>query len=486
MQISVCRAILLVSLAVFPPLAEAGAPLRPQGVTYVIPIKDVIDSGLLYVIRRGVAEAGKAGAGAIVFDVDTPGGRVDVTEEIINTLGSVQVPTYTFVNPNAISAGAIIAMATDHIYMAPGARIGDAMPLMVSPFGSVEEMSEATREKMVSYVAALIRSQAQRRNHDPKLAEAMVRRESGYKVGDEVICPTGQLLTLTSQDAERRAGSDNRPLLSEGTAGDLHELLRKIGREDTRVVRLEVTGAERVARWIEALSVLLLAGGLLGLYIEFKTPGFGLPGILGFILLAIWFWGHHIAGLAGMEEIVLFIIGAILVLVEVLVIPGFGLAGVAGIAMMIVAVVLSMVEHYPGGPWCPSLGQLQSASVQLGSSLLIMGAAALLIGRYLPGTPIFRRLILSKATDRASGFQSSEETGLPVGTEGMTVNELRPSGTGLFGDRRIDVMTRGDFVKANTRIRIAEVRGSRVVVEPVSGEAPRPLESKPGNAPQTA
>jgi len=184
--------------------AAVAAANAASDVVYVIPIHDMIERGLVYVVRRGVEEAVRQDAAAIVFDMDTPGGRLDAAEEIINIIGSVKVPTYTFVNPSAISAGAIIAMGTDHIYMAPGSRIGDAMPIMMSPFGQVQEMSEALEEKSVSYVASLIRSTAERKAHDPQLAESMVRRKQEFKVGDEIIKRAGELLTLTNKEAEKK------------------------------------------------------------------------------------------------------------------------------------------------------------------------------------------------------------------------------------------------------------------------------------------
>jgi membrane-bound serine protease (ClpP class) len=444
---------------------DAAPPSGPSGTVYVIPIKDVIDNALLYVIRRGLDEAEAVKADAIVFDMDTPGGRLDSAEEILGMLRGLKIPTYTLVNPNAISAGAIIAMATDHIYMTPGSKIGDAMPIMLSFLGEVQQMPEAVEEKSVSYVAAMIRAAAQHRGHDPQLAEAMVRRDTEYKIGEEIISKKGQLLTLTNKDAERRLGPSGRPLLSEGTVKDLDELLAVIGRSHAEQVVLSVSTAEEIARFIESFSVIILALGLLGLYVEFKTPGFGFPGIAGIILLAVWFWGYHIAGLAGMEEIAIFLCGLTLLLIEIFLIPGFGWAGLSGIALIIFSILMAMVEYYPGEPWYPTFPKFRLPLTNFGLATILSTAGLLLVGRYFPRTRLFQKIVLQSATVRAEGFRSSEDTTPLIGHQGVAQTPLRPSGRALFGTILLNVVTRGDFIQAGEEIVIAETHGNRIIVE---------------------
>jgi membrane-bound serine protease (ClpP class) len=455
----------LAQTAVSTPAAPPATP-GSAGKVYVIPIVGVIDDALIYVIRRGLDEAEAERADAIVFDMDTPGGRLDSAEEILNMLHGLKVPTYTFVNPNAISAGAIIAMGTDHIYMAPGSRIGDAMPIMISFMGDVQEMPASIEEKSVSYVAALMRAAAQQKGHDPQLAEAMVRRDTEYKIGDDVISKKGQLLTLTNHDAERPVGPERKPLLSSGTVEDLDALLDVIGKADCDVIELTVTSAERVARWIESVSVILLGLGLLGLYIEFKTPGFGLPGILGLLLLAVWFWGSHIAGLAGLEEVTLFLLGLALVLIEIFFIPGFGWAGITGIVLILVAILMGMVDFYPGEPWIPTFPKFRLPLVKLGLATILATVGVLLAGRFLPRTRLFQRLVLEASTAREQGFAASPETVSLVGLTGVAQTPLRPGGVATFGARRLDVVSRGDFLPAGAEIVIAEAHGNRIIVEP--------------------
>ena len=440
-------------------------PAGGGGIVYVIPIRDVIDDALLYVIRRGINEAADNNAAAIVFDMETPGGRVDTAEDILNMLRSLKIPTYALVNRNAISAGAIIAMATDHIYMTPSSKIGDAMPIMISMFGEVQSMPESIEEKQVSYVAAMIRAAAQHKGHNPELAVAMVRRDSEFKIGDEVISKKGHLLTLTNVDAERPVGPDKKPLLSEGTVNDLDELLQKIGRSNASVVELQVTAAEEIAQFIESISIVLLGLGLLGIYLEFKLPGVILPGALGALFLAIWFWGSHIAGLAGMEEIALFILGLILLIAEIFFIPGFGFLGMAGIAMMVFGILMGMVEHYPGAPTVPPLPEFHVPVLKLTGALVLAGLGVLLASRFLPKTSLFGKLVLQSATSRSEGFQAADDTTNLIGVRGVATTLLRPAGSANFSGRLVNVVTRGDFIEAGDQIVIVEAHGNRIIVE---------------------
>lgn len=446
-------------------------PERPNAPVFVIPIEGPIEPALLYVIRRGAAEAERDRAAAVIIRMDTPGGTVDAAEKIVRVIADLSAPTYTLVEKNAISAGAIIALATDHIYMEPGSKIGDALPILMTPFGSPQQMPEGIEEKSVSYVAGLIRSTAQRKGHDDRLAEAMVRRENEYRVDDWIVSPSNQLLTLTNLEAERLVGDPPRPLLSSGTVTNLEDLLNRMGLSGHPVRELNVTAAERVARVIAGLAPLLLMGGLLGLYIEIKTPGFGLPGILGILCLAMFFWGHHIAGLAGREEMLLFMLGLILLLIEVFVTPGFGWLGTLGLMLMTASMLGSMMESAPEGSWLPRPDQWQGPLLKLVGALVVTMIAGALIGRRLPRIRAMRPLVLDDAMSRTQGYTASSLHAELTGQTGRTLTPLRPSGAARFGMRRVDVVTRGDFIEADRPVRVTEVAGSRVIVEPVSKES---------------
>ncbi len=443
-----------------------------EGKVYLIPIHGMIEKGLIYVIRRGVMEAERVKADAVVFTMDTHGGGVKAAENIVHMIENLSMPTYTFVEHNAISAGAIIAFATDHIYMTPGSKIGDAMPVMQSATGGAQDIPDDMNEKVVTFVSAMIRASAQRKGHDPKLGECMVRRELEYKIGKEMICPEGEILTLTNVEAERFVGKgkERRRLLTEGTVENLDALLEQINLSEAEVVKMEVTEAERVARYIAAMAPILMMIGMVGIYTEIKTPGFGIPGLIGGLCLALFFWGHHIAGLSGMEDVVIFGIGVALLIAEVFVIPGFGVAGILGLTLVLWSLLKAMVEHYPGGPLLPTMGQLQLPLQNLSLGIILAAGGAYVAGRFLPKSTLFHKLVLDEATTKERGYQSSSDTTHLIGLEGITLSDLYPAGAVRVGEQRLDVLTRGEFVDKDTRIKVVESHGSRIIVEALPEE----------------
>ena len=456
-------------LALLPAVCSAAAPdtaaPAADAPVYVIPVHGQIEGALLYVLRRGFAEAAQQQAAAIVLRMDTPGGTLAAASEIVRSIQASPIPVYTFVEKDAFSAGAIIALSTKAIYMAPGAVIGDALPIMLSPIGGVQEMPEGVEEKAVSAVAALVRSAAQAAGHDPELAEKMVRREIEFKIGDEVVSPAGRLLPLTAEEAAR-PGREGKPRLSAGTVPDLPAVLAQLGLAGRRLVDLQITSSEKLARMIAGAAPILMIIGFLGIYIEIKTPGLGLPGILGAACLALFFWGHHIAGLAGLEDLVLLIIGLALILVEVFLLPGFGFAGVFGIALVFVSLVGAMVRVIPGsGAWLPAWADLQLPIFKTGLALVGSGAGALLLGRFLPRSRLFGRLALAAENSAGAGYTAGPDTTPLVGRTGTALTPLHPAGAARFDGERLDVVTGGEFLPAGTGVRIIEARGSRIVVQ---------------------
>ncbi len=435
-----------------------GTPL-----VYIIPIRKMIEPALLYVVRRGVDEATRKNANAIIFEMDTPGGAVNAAEGIVNAITRTKIPTYTFVANDAFSAGAIIALATKHIYMAPGSVIGAATPMMMGPTGGVKEMPEEVQEKMTSAVAALVRSAAEQGGHDKQLAEAMVRADMEYSVNGTVVSEEGRLLTLTNEEAAQLVGEDQRPLLSEGTVKDIDALLEAIGLSNAEKRVLEVTAAERLARLIAGIAPILMMIGLGGLWLEIKTPGFGIFGIAGITCLLLFFFGHHIAGLSGMENVLLFALGTILLAIEVFITPGFGFMGISGLLLVFVSFISAMSEHMPG-KWRPINFSPETFSIPfLKVTLSFVGALALvsLAGKFLPQTRMFQGLALGSVVPDA------EEDGTLLGLEGIAHSDLRPGGTAYFGERKIDVVTHGDYIASQSPIRVTEVHGNRIVVDEI-------------------
>jgi len=459
------------------PAATTGSIAAASGsgkLVYQLPIKEMIEPSLVYILRRGFMEAEAAGADAIVFIMDTPGGRVDTTEEIIRMIEKLKVPTYVFVEHNAISAGAIIALSADHIYMAPGSKIGDAMPVMSSPQGGMQELGEAEREKIESYVDSLIRGIAQRKGRDEDLASAMVRRSVEYKIGDEVISKEGEILTLTHLEAERKFMIDGveKPLLSEGTVNTPEEMLATIGLAGAEIRALEISDLEKIARFISMIAPVLMTIGMLALWIEFQTPGIGWGAVVGLLCLGFFFFGHHIAGLAGKEEILLFVLGLILLLIEIFAFPGFGLIGISGIFLMMWSLLVSMAPSLPDSPMIPALPDLRIPIRNMVVSLILSCVGMLLVSRFLPKSRAANWMVLKESTSTGAGYNSSTYHKELIGQTGKTVTALRPGGAVMFGEMRQDVVSRGEFIPSGKSVKVVEVHGNRIIVETLDNEAP--------------
>ena len=445
-----------------PPPAQLSSTIQnPENpLVYLIPIEDEIAPTLLYIVRRGVSEATKARADAIIFTMDTPGGRVDITREILGIIREIDVPVYTFVKQDAYSAGAIIALATPHIYMAPGSVIGAATPIIIGSNGGPVALDEDVSEKMKSAVAAMVRTAAEQGGHSPELADAMVRKEAVYKIGTNVVSEAGELLTLTDSEAEG--------ILSEGTVEDIDALLEKIDLVDAEIRKLEVTPSEKLARIIAAIAPFLMMIGLGGIYLEIKTPGFGIFGITGAVALCLFFFGHHIAGLAGMEDIVLFIIGFALLFAEVFITPGFGVLGISGIVLILISLLNAMSWQVPGDllPEFSGAGAtIQHAIFNLAIGMVGTAVLSVIAGHFLPNSRVVAPLVLQQSTDKESGFSAAHDHSDLLGKEGTADMNLRPAGRATFDGDPINVITHGEFIEKGTPVKITETHGSRIVVE---------------------
>ena len=320
--------------------ADAGETIH-KGDVVVVPLHGEVTPSLLAFLRRAVKTAENNQASAIIFDINTYGGRLDTATDIVNALNQIKIPTHTFINANAGSAGALIAIATPHIYMAPVSAIGAAAPIL--PTG--EDLPATAKEKTISYWSALIRGSAIKNGHNPDLAEAFLNKDKEVKIGDRVVHPKGAILTVNAQEATEKI--NGKPLLAEGIVDSIADLTKKAGLNGN-IVTIEPTGFEQIAFWITALAPLLLLGGILGAYLEFKIPGATWPGVISAICFALFFLGHYMAGLAGWEVVALFILGLVLVLIEILFFAHSTIVfGVLGVFLMIASLLWTMIDRYP-------------------------------------------------------------------------------------------------------------------------------------------
>jgi membrane-bound serine protease (ClpP class) len=443
--------------------AEARVEIR-KGDTVLVPIRGEISPSLVPFLRRAIKTAENAGADAIVFEMNTYGGRLDSAEEITDVLNHASIPTYTFINPNAGSAGALIALATKHIYMAPVSVIGAAAPVL----STGEDLPTTAREKTVSYWSALIRGSALRNGHNPDIGEAFISKEKEVKIGDRVLHPRGSLLSLNAHEAGESI--NGKPILAEGVVDSVGDLLAK-AKLNRPAIAFDPSGFERLAFWITELAPLLLLVGILGAYLEFKIPGASLPGILSVICFALFFLGHYLAGLAGWEAVAFFLLGLAFILIEIFFFAHSTiLFGVVGLFLLMMSLVWAMIDHYPGEDFFPTGAMLVVPLRNLFLALIAAAIAIIFLARYLPRTSIYRRfaLITSNPSGPSPSRESREERGalaLAAGTSGTSLTMLRPSGKARFADRVVDVVTGGEFIAPETPIAVVQMDGMRVVVK---------------------
>lgn len=413
-----------------------------------IPVSGVIELGLAPFIERALKDAQDGGAEAVVLDIETPGGRIDAAQRIVKAIIEAEIPVYALVDTHAWSAGALIALAADSIYMTPGSSIGAATP--------VYSDGRKGSEKIVSAMRGEFRALAERRGLDPRIAEAMVDEQ----IEVDGVVEAGKLLTLTPAEAMRLG-------LAEGEYDNLDAMLGALNLSSARVVTAELNWAEHLVRFLSnpMVAPLLLSIGALAIFLELKTPSFGLAGLVGLASFGAFFGSHLLVGLAGWEEIILLGVGLIALLIEVLVLPGFGIAGTVAILCIGSAIFLSLLGSIP--TW----NDFAIASSILAGSVMLVGLGLGMMVRYLPRTNRLQGIFLGATTDRNLGYISAPERLDLIGLEGVALTDLRPSGTAQIGRERIDVVTQGEFVPKGTRVRIVQSEAYRHIVEEVDTQA---------------
>jgi membrane-bound serine protease (ClpP class) len=447
----------LLALAMLGGLAMGAAPAPAVAaeppIVYVAAIEGVIDLGLAPFVERVLNEATTARAAAVVFEINTFGGRVDAAVLIRDALLRSRVRTVAFVNKRAISAGALISLAAQTIAMADGGTIGAATPVQIGLPGSP---AQPVSEKTVSYMRKEFRATAESRRRPALLAEAMV--DADVKIPG--VVDKGKLLTLTTAEALTHKLADLR-------ADSLDALLAALNLGGAEVRRASTTWAELVVRFLThpVVSSLLMSIGILGIILELRTPGFGVPGTLGLASLALFFWGHWLVRLAGWEELLLVGAGVILLAIEIFVTPGFGVTGILGLLALLGGLGLSLVGR--GATW--EVVVIAVGRVSL--SLLLALVASLIVLRFLPRLPFGGRLVLATELAANQGFASAPETDRAwLGKRGTAASTLRTAGIADIEGERVDVVSDGEFIDAGEPVVVVRVDGNRIVVRRLRGK----------------
>jgi membrane-bound serine protease (ClpP class) len=418
-------------------------PSRP--LVYVVPLEGVIDLGLAPFLARTIRDAEEAGAAAVVLDINTLGGRVDAAIVMRDALLQAHIRTIAFVNPRAISAGALLALASETIVMTSGGTMGAAMPVLGG--GSAPQAAD---EKSVSYLRKEFAATAERRGRPVAFAEAMV----DVDVEIPGVVAKGKLLTLTTSEAIGHR-------VVEFKADTLEAALDAVGLGSADVRRTSQTWAETLVRFLTnpILASVLMTVGLLGLLVEIRTPGFGFPGVVGLLSFAVLFWGHWIVQLAGWEELLLVAAGTLLIGTEVFVIPGFGVPGLAGIVALVAGLGMTLVGA--GATTSMVIGALGRVAI---SVLLALGGGLVLL-RVLPHLPYGRRFVLNENMNADLGYATAPDSDRTwLGRTGTAVSPLRPAGIAEIAGTRLDVVSDGGFIEALAIIEVTRVDGNRIVV----------------------
>ncbi len=430
-------------------LAVANVFVASQGnrpVVYVVDISGDIDPGLPPYVSRVINEAENENADAIILRVNTFGGRVDAATEIKDAVMNARVPTAAFIDKRAISAGALISISCERIFMVSGGTIGAATP--------VTQAGEKTPEKFVSYMRSEMRATAESRGRDPRIAEAMVDEE----IEIPGVIEAGKLITFTTEEALEFGYCD-------AEVSSLQDVLEQLGLEDAEIREPGTNWAEQIVRTINhpVISSLLITVGMLGLIMEVRSPGWGVPGTMALVALGLFFGTQYILALADILDIVLFLAGVGLILVEAFVIPGFGVAGVLGVLCMFAGLFMALAGSWP----FVTSDDIYRAIFTLAGSVVLTVVGAIGLSALLPKTKTFGTFVLSEEQKRDLGYSSHKPHQELVGKQGIALTTLRPSGTAIIDDERVDVVSEGGYIEAKKPIKVVGVEGIRIIVREV-------------------
>jgi membrane-bound serine protease (ClpP class) len=419
-----------------------------SSISYLIKVEGEINLGLPNYLSRIIEEANQQQAGAVILEINTPGGRVDAALQIRDAIFQAEVPIVAFINHEAASAGALISLSCDSIYMAPGSSIGAVTP------GDMK--GEKASEKMVSYLRSVMRSIAQRNNRPVDVAEAMVDED----VEIPGVIEKGKLLTITTEEAIKLK-------IADGMANDVNDVLKKLNLSEKSLIRTRISWSEELVYFLTnpIISSLLLTIGIFGLIFEVRSPGWGIGGTLSLIALALFFGSHYLVNLAQWTEILIFFAGMVLILLEVFVIPGFGITGILGILLVLASFVLSLLPHVGS----VGFDEVLNAITMVGLSLIFAFVLVIPVVKLVPKTKTFQKLILETSEKTQEGFRSTPETYEQfLGADGVALSTLRPTGIGLINGHRINVIAEGEFIEINQKIKVIKVQGYNIIVRKIA------------------
>lgn len=432
----------------------------PDSLVYRVPIEGTIDLGLPLFIERSLKAAAEEGAIAVIFDIDTFGGRVDAATQIKDAILDSPLLTVAFINRRAISAGALISLSCDKIYMTRGGTIGAAT--------AVDMQGQKGSEKVISYMREEFASTAESTGRNVEIAKGMVDEELSFthleidgksiEVTDLEGRKEGKLITLTTELAKKYK-------IADGDAETIDELLAKLGLANAEVISTKTSWAETIVRFLTnpVVASLLMTFGFLGILFELQQPGWGVSGTIGAICLALALGAGYIVELASATDLLIIFVGVLLLLIEMIVIPGFGLAGIGGIVLVIFGLYRLLL------PDVPVSGEVAEMAM-VGLTIGIIGGLVglILLFKLMTKTKFWKKLATPDVQDHERGYDTSLGLEDMVGEEGVTESDLHPSGWVISGNKRIFVVSEGTFIEESEKVKIITVDGNRVVVRKIN------------------
>lgn len=452
---------------------------------YVIPISGTVEPGMAAYVKRALNQIKDDEKAVFLFKMDTFGGRVDAALDIVDAISNIpKGKTIAYVEKRAISAGALIALSANQLYMKENTIIGDCAPIIAT-----QEGQKMAGEKVQTVLRARFRALAKKNNYPQVLAESMVTIDmevyqvemDGQKIymdkkayddltedekkkitAKKTIVAKGELLTMDDTEAQTLG-------FSQKSVQDLDQVIRALGITAPEIVTIEESWSESFVRFLQPLLPVLMLIGIGAVYTEIKAPGFGLPGAIGILCLALVFFNQYLVGLADFTEILLLSIGVLLLGVEVFVLPGFGVAGITGVIVIAAGLVLAFqgfVIPDPSLPWESKL-LMNNLAMVLGSFLAAFLVSLFMLRFVLPQLTKVVKGPYLEATLKDSHVESPEQSTLAAGDTGVVHSFLRPSGKIIVNGKKIDAITRGEFLDKGTSVEIEQIDQNRVIVRPI-------------------
>lgn len=427
------------------------APLLGQQKVLVMEIKDVIDPRMQRYVDLALAEAERSETDIVIIEMDTYGGVLTDAKEIVDRIMHFKKPVWVFINSDAASAGALISIACDSIYMAPGATIGAATV--------VDGEGQKAPDKYQSYMRSIMRATAEENGRDPQIAEGMVDEDIVIKG----IKEAGQIITFSTTEALQHG-------FCEARVESIEEILKRNNVENYTIQKFELGFTEKIISLVlnPFISSILILIIIAGIYFEMQTPGLGFAGLAALVALILYLVPYYLNGLAANWEIIAFFVGLALIAVEIFVLPGFGVAGIAGITLTVGSLFLIMVNNDAFDFEFVSMNDLLYAlAAALGGTL---GGMILLLvgGSKLPDTRFFKHIALTDTQNRSEGYVSFQVAESLLGRRGTAETVLRPSGKVIIDGKMYDAYTRGDYIQKGETVEVISEEGPSLKVKVVS------------------